>query len=186
MKKKYLFLTLLIVALVMFSSIGSALAYFSTYTTASGGYPVIIDNNPTIKEKYKSGQKFVTISNVGDGPIFVRAKAIATAGVTLTYSEEEGSNLWTNNNLSNSTSGADYYYYTKTLEGKTEQTVDSTSQLIVTITFPSTPSNGAQSFKEGDEVNVVVLFESVPAIFLENGEPDFATAWTVGPVTIIE
>ena len=183
MKKKYFVLMLLIAALVFSASIGGALAYFSTYTTAKGGYPVKLDNNPEPAEWYKEGLKHLTIENKGDGPIFVRAKAIATDGVVLTYQEE--SENWTTDNLGGST-GAGYYYYSKALEGKDATTGKVTSELLIKITFPKQPKiDGQTEFEIGDEMNVLVLFESVPAVYNSDGTEAFELAWTTGPVTVV-
>ncbi len=183
MKKKYFVLMLVIAALVLSASIGGALAYFSTYTTALGGYPVKLDNNPKPEEWYKEGLKHLTIENTGDGPIFVRAKAIATDGVTLTYTESEN---WTDNNLSGSTEGAGYYYYSKALEGKDAEAGKVTSELLITLTFPKQSKIEGKEFEIGDEMNVLVLFESVPAVYKSDGTEDFALAWTTGPVTVVK
>lgn len=183
MKKKYFVLMLLIAALVFSASIGGALAYFSTYTTAKGGYPVILDNNPEPKEEYENGVKSLTIENKGDGPIFVRAKAIATEGVNLTYQPGEN---WTSENLGGST-GTGYYYYSKALENKdATAALKTTTALNITITFPAHPVTDENAqFAIGDEMNVLVLFESVPAVYNSDGTEAFELAWTTGPVTVV-
>ena len=185
MKKKYFVLMLLIAALVFSTSIGGALAYFSTYTTALGGYPIKLDNNPKPEEWYKEGLKHLTIANTGDGPIFVRAKAIATNGVNV-LPNYELSEYWTAENLSDSADGVGYYYYSKALEGKDAETGKETSELLITITFPKQPViDGKTEFEIGDEMNVLVLFESVPAVFNPDGTEAFELAWTTGPVTVV-
>jgi hypothetical protein len=185
-KKKYVALLIVIAALVFSASIGGALAYFSTYTTAMGGYPVALDNNPTPEEWYKDGLKHLTIKNTGDGPIFVRAKAVVTDGVTPEYQESAN---WTVNNLSGADDGAGYYYYGKALEGKNAETEAEkiTSELLIKITFPTQPKiEGKTKYEIGDEMNVLVLFESVPAMYKADGTEDFALAWTTGPVTVVK
>ena len=187
MKKKYVALLIVIAALVFSASIGGALAYFSTYTTAMGGYPVALDNNPTPEEWYsKDGLKHLTIKNTGDGPIFVRAKAVVTDGVTPEYQESAN---WTVNNLSGADDGAGYYYYGKALEGKNAETEAEkiTSELLIKITFPTQPKiEGKTKYEIGDEMNVLVLFESVPAMYKADGTEDFELAWTTGPVTVVK
>ena len=188
MKKKYIVLLIVIAALVFSASIGGALAYFSTYTTAMGGYPVALDNNPTPEEWYsKDGLKHLIIKNTGDGPIFVRAKAVVTDGVGATPNYQESAN-WTDKNLGGA-DGVGYYYYTKALEGKNAETEAETitSELLITITFPKQPKiDGKTEFVKGDEMNVLVLFESVPAMYKADGTEDFELAWTTGPVTVVK
>lgn len=187
MKKKYIVLLIVIAALVFSASIGGALAYFSTYTTAMGGYPVALDNNPEPEEWYKDGLKHLTIKNTGDGPIFVRAKAVVTDGVGVTPEYQTSAN-WTGENLGGQ-DGAGYYYYSKALEGKDAETEAEkiTSELLITITFPKQPKiEGKTEFEKGDEMNVLVLFESVPAMYKADGTEDFALAWTTGPVTVVK
>lgn len=188
MKKKYVALLIVIAALVFSASIGGTLAYFSTYTTAMGGYPVALDNNPTPEEWYsKDGLKHLIIENTGDGPIFVRAKAVVTDGVGATPNYQESAN-WTGENLGGP-DGAGYYYYSKALEGKDAETEaeKKTSELKITISFPTQPKiEGKTKYEIGDEMNVLVLFESVPAMYKVDGTEDFALAWTTGPVTVVK
>ena len=82
MKKRTLLLAVLAVILVMSSSIGSAVAYFTTYAKARGGYVIHLGGKTEITEEWLQGEKVVRITNVpasendkGKYPVFVRARA---------------------------------------------------------------------------------------------------------------
>ena len=167
MKKKQIVLAVLAVVLVLSSSIGIALAYFTDTDADIGEMPVAIDNRTDIKETVEGNIKTIQIQNTGDGPVFVRFKVIATPGVGLAYS---GTN-WDETAPEGTDSSYLYYNVEVPAGGQTED-------LTVTITFPT-------DGKKGDEVNVTVLYESVPAVYLTNGNPDFATAWQGDPITIV-
>ena len=78
MNKRRLLLALLAVIMVLSVSIGSALAYFSTYTVAEGKKPIKVVPDTTIDEKVANEtQKEVTVTNAGNAPCFVRATAFA-------------------------------------------------------------------------------------------------------------
>ena len=84
MNKRRLLLALLAVIMVLSVSIGPALAYFSTYTVAEGKKPIKVVPDTTINEDVASETlKSVTVTNAGNAPCFVRAKAFAPTGVTL-------------------------------------------------------------------------------------------------------
>ena len=81
--------------------------------------------------------------------------------------------------------GQDVYRYLKTLEkgeetGRTGETWND-GKLTFDLTIPK-----GEDVKEGDEVNVVIIYESVPAVFKDDGSPDLDTAWSIGKVTVIQ
>lgn len=168
MKKKQIVLAVLAVVLVLSSSVGIALAYFTDTDADIGEMPVAIDNRTDIKETVEGNIKTIQIQNTGDGPVFVRFKVIATPGVGV---DPNGGENWSKEAPEGTDSSYLYYNVEVPAGGQTDE-------LTVTITFPT-------DGKKGDEVNVTVLYESVPAIYLTNGNPDFATAWQGDPITIV-
>lgn len=149
-------MALLAVALVLGGSIGSALAYFTTYARASGGYTIHLGARTEIEEQVSNWTKHVTIT-VEDGsePVFVRVKAFAGSQYTLTYSDENGS--WT--------PGADgYYYYAEPVSGG-----GSTGELLIQI--------GNVPEKDVDSFHVAVVYETTPALYDGSGTP--YGDWTV-------
>jgi len=143
MKKSVKLLGIAAVVLVLVASLGSAISYFTTYAEARGGK--IFKLNTTIEEEVYDWTKHVVISsNPESTPVYVRAKAFAPAQYPLDYKSAVDGD-WV--------PGDDgYWYYTKVL-----QNGSSTTELLVHISdIPEEP-------KDGDEFNVVVIYESTYA-----------------------
>ena len=166
MKRSKWLLALLAAALVISAGAGTAYAYFTTYVTAKGGYVLHLSGGTEIEEKVSSWTKHVTIrSKEGSAPVFVRVKAFAAEPLTLDISGE---------NWQKGTD--DYWCYEKPLEGGS---ATSDELLIALLGVPE----GAQP---GEDFNVAVVYETVPAVFTEDGRPDLAKAWADGPVTVLK
>lgn len=149
MKHKFLIPAALVLSLILGASVGSAMAYFTTYASAEGGYTIALPGSKTdVDENFSGWQKRVVISSAeGSMPVFVRAQAFSGSAYTLTYSGEG----WT--------PGSDgYYYYTPILEGGAE-----TAELLVNI------GNVPQDVKPGDSFNVIVVYETTPVLYDEAG-----------------
>ena len=157
MKLKKLLLPLLAAVLVLSAAVPSAMAYFTTYTRAKGGYTIRLSRTTTITEEYGDWQKSVTIQNTEGGAVFVRARAYIgeASGIQLGYSGEG----W-----SGSADGW-YYYYPAVIAGA------SSKPLLVSI------SNYPKSPDEGENFNVIVVYESTPAKYKADGSPD--PDWTM-------
>lgn len=126
-----------------------ALAYFSTYATATGGIPISVGTTTTtIDDDVKNMVKSISITNTGKSPCFVRVKVYAPDQIKLSFSPVESGD-WTDE-------GNGYWYYTKVLaaEGKT-------SVLEVTI-----DPNGYT-----DNFDVIVVEEHSIVQYDENGDP---------------
>ena len=170
MKKRTLLLAVLAVLLVLNSGIGSAVAYFTTYAKARGGY-VILGGKTEIEEKWDQGQKIVRIENIarteadnGKYPVFVRVRAFADSSLTLSYSSEPAG-AWKQN--------GDYWDYQSVLYAGQKS-----SPLNIAVV-----TKDGQKFKVGDTADVIVVYESVPAMFKADGSPDLDTAWATGEIT---
>jgi hypothetical protein len=147
MKRNTFFLTAAAILLVLGVSIGSTMAYFSTYTTAQGGKVIHLGAATEIEEAFDSWTKRVTVtSDENSQPVYVRAIAYAGSQYELTY---EGTG-WSR--------GDDgYYYYGNALEGGA-----STEELLVHI---GNVPDDAEAF------DVVVIYETTPVLYDENGNP---------------
>lgn len=151
MKKRTIFLAAMAVMLVLSATIGSAMAYFTTNASAVGSYALTLGNSSEVNETFGAWTKNVTVTNTGDAPIYVRARAFAGDDYTLLY---EGDS-WT--------PGADgYYYYNSVLEGSAD-----TEALKVVISGGLT-AEGANP-AEGDAFNVAVVYETAPVQYNESG-----------------
>jgi len=181
MKKRTLILAFLAVLLVLSSSIGSAIAYFTTYATARGGYVIHLGGKTEIKERIVNNSKIISIRNnpekpedAGKYPVFVRVKAFADSDGVLDVSsnalypgnpdalwEQDGENCWR---------------YRKAIYAGEE-------------TEPAFTIDVSSSRKLKPEetmiLDVIVVYESVPAVFKADGSPDLATAWETGDIKVI-
>lgn len=156
MKKRSIVIAVLAVVLVLGGNIGSALAYFTTYAKASGGYTIHLGAQTEIEERVSNWTKHVTVT-VEDGsePVYVRVKAFAGSQYALTYSDENG----------NWTLGDDgYYYYALPVSGG-----GSTEELLIQI--GNVPEEDVDSF------HVAVVYETTPVLYDSNGAP--YGDWTV-------
>lgn len=175
MKKKNVILTAvsaLAAGMALTATVGSAWAYFTTYTSASGGYVLELEHEAEIVETYSEHTKHLSVSNEGAGPVYVRARAFSGSQYGLTYSGDG----W-------QAGGDGYYYYNAIVPGTSTAedgtvTTSRTSQLDITIRFP-------EDAEEGDDCNVVVIYESLPVQYDENGNAlaPQAADWTAQVVT---
>lgn len=146
-RKKSLFIGAAALALTV--SVGSTLAYFTTYVTAAGGASITLrPTTTTITEREPSNwTKYVTVGNDGDVDCYIRVKAIVgdTFTATPNYS---GSEKWSPN--------ADGYYYYRDVVpagGKAEE-------LDIKIELPE---------GQKDDFNVIVIQECAPVLYGEDG-----------------
>ena len=107
LNKKTLCLTAAALTLTAGLSVGSAMAYFTTYVTAQGGQELSLGFTEVIPdEEVSDWTKHIKIENTGDYECYVRVKVFAGSQYQegLVYSDESGK--WT--------PGDDGYYYYKT------------------------------------------------------------------------
>ena len=104
LNKKTLCLTAAALTLTAGLSVGSAMAYFTTYVTAQGGQELSLGFTEVIPdEEVSDWTKHIKIENTGDYECYVRVKVFAGSQYQegLVYSDESGK--WT--------PGDDGYYY---------------------------------------------------------------------------
>lgn len=148
--KKPLIMAAATLALTGTLAVGSAMAYFTTYSTAGGGVTMNMGFTETIpNEEVDENGKHITITNTGDYDCFVRVKAFAP--VELTYNTPDGG--WTDG-------GDGYWYYDEVLPaGET-----TSHELNITYKFPS-------GDEKPEEFNIVVIEECTPVLYQEDGTP---------------
>ena len=153
MKTRKIILPALAVILVIGLAVGTAIAYFTAHTEATGGVPVALGAKTEIEESIKDLDKVITISNKGPESVWVRAKAYSA--YELTYKGEG----W-------SEGEDDFYVYGDIVEAG--QTADT---LTVSITAPTDEVT--------EEFNVIVIYECTKVMYDENGDledPDWSLA----------
>lgn len=152
MKCKNILLSAAAGMLILSAGAGSTWAYFTTYTEARGGYPIQLGSQSRVEEEVGEWTKHVTVSNDENSsqPVYIRVKAFSGSQYALTYSS---SGAWS--------PGEDgYYYYSGIVEpGGTTEVLD--------IKIEGVPADA----KEGDSFNVVVIYESTPVCYQEDGIP---------------
>ena len=166
MSKKTIGLLMVSLLLVLSIGVGSALAYFTTYTVASGSQKLELNFSKTdINETVEPGKKVLWVENAESADCFVRVKVIVAEQFQdkLQFAEPDNAGKWT--------PGDDgYYYYDEVLASG-----EKTSELIVLLTDISSIAT--------DDFNVIVIQESTPVLYDENGEPDFN--WSVKAETVV-
>ncbi len=159
MKKKRYYpavLTLTAVLMVAGAGIGKAWAYFTTFSEAAGGYTIHLGDRTEFTEEFSNQTKHLVVTSDADSdPIYVRAKAFSGSPYPLTYSGDG----WT-------LGADDYYYYGSIVNGG-----ESTKALDIRIDH--IPVDGEKA--EKDYFNVVVIYESTPVKYHEDGK-----AYTIG------
>ena len=153
MKKKNMILAALACVMVLGATLGSALAYFTTYVSARGGVTIEFGGQTEIHEDPPTEMtKHVVITAKEDSdPVWVRARGYAPDGFTLDYSGEG----WTYN------AEEDFAYYAEPIsKGGRTKTLD------VHFNIPED-----YELKEGTEFNIVVIYEATP--YIEGQAPDW-------------
>ena len=156
MKKKYLktiCLAAVVLTLVGGIAVENAMAYFTTYVTAKGGYTMELGFTRTeIEEEVEYGKKIITLTNTGDYDCYARLKAL-TGDVykeSLLYSEPSGAGKWT-------PGSEGYYYYSDIVVPS-----GVTTELEVKFAFPEG--------KKPTNFNVIIIQECTPVLYDEYGK----------------
>ena len=135
-------------------TVGSAMAYFTTHTTAKGAVPLNIGFTETdIEEDVDSAGKHIVIKNIGDYDCFVRVKAFSV--IDVNYESFGG---WKDG-------GDGYWYYEAVLSAG-----GSTEELLVTFEYPKNTEED-----KTEEFNIIVVQECTPVVFDVDGNavPDW-------------
>lgn len=148
--KKPLIMAAAALALTGTLAVGSAMAYFTTYSTAGGGVKMNMGFTETVPyEKVDEKGKHVTIKNTGDYDCFVRVKAFAPMELTYTADPDK----WEAKNDG-------YWHYKEVLPAKKS----TTPELNISYTFPSGDD-------KPEEFNIVVIQECTPVLYDKDGNP---------------
>ena len=141
----------------------SAIAYFTTYLTASGGHPITYTvTEPQPEEVFDQGHKIVTAKNTGTVDCYVRIRVFAGSQFVLTYPEGTHDG-WVEN--------GGYWEYTEVVPAGGE-----TTPLRIEITRPE----GLE-----DDYDVTVVQECTPVTWQPDGTPN-APDWAFGKEAAVE
>lgn len=153
-------LTLTAAVLAGSLSVGTALAYFTTYTSATGSAVLNLGFTSTeIKETVVDWTKHIVVENTGDYDCYVRVKIFAGDKYKDQLAIKDASGKWTKGE-------DDYYYYSDILT--TTEAGKLTSELLVEIDHAGLE----------EDFNVVVVQEYSPVLYDEAGNPYYD--WTLG------
>lgn len=138
-------------------SIGSTMAYFTTYATASGGAQISLGSTTiTPQDDVVAMEKRIAVENTGDFDCFVRVKVLAgekyQEGLEF-IPDKEG--FWSE--------GEDGYYYYSQIVPATDS--EDKKKNGVSTTF----SVKINDMGSEDDFNVIVIQECTPVIYDENG-----------------
>lgn len=150
--KKNLCLTAAAAVLTASLSVGSAMAYFTTYATADGGVEVNLrPTTVTPGDEVSNWTKHVSVQNTGDIECYVRVRAFAGDKYQsgLVYSYESGK--WT--------PGADGFYYYSDIVQPGEDTEQ------IHINFKNVAG------EEDTVFNIIVVQECTSVLYDEDGNP---------------
>lgn len=135
-------------------AVGSALAYFTAYVTASGSGTVSLGVPDTdLQEEVVDQAKWVTIKNIGSYDCYVRVRAFSGAETSLKY-EDQKDGTQSGGTWSMGEDG--YWYYNAILPAG-----ETTGTLKIGITLP----------EAADSANVIVVQECTPVLYQEDGTP---------------
>ena len=150
-------IAILAFALVAGSGIGTAWAYFTSFATAKGSYTLKFGDEAEIEEDVVEGKKEVVISVSEDSqPVFIRVKGFCGDEYSLAYDSESG----------NWTEGKDgFWYYDSPVEAKGK-----TNKLIIHILDKEGKKIDASKVPDGTKFNVIVVYETTPAVYSEDGK----------------
>lgn len=132
-------------------SVGSAMAYFTTYATTSGGATISLGSTTIIPNEEVVGmEKRISVENTGDYECFVRAKVFAgdkyQDGLVFTPDEAGTWSL-----------GEDGYYYC--------------SAVIPAGGSSETFRVKIDTMDSEDDFNIIVVQECTAVLYDENGNP---------------
>lgn len=150
--KRPFFLAAAALILVGTLTVESAMAYFTTYSSAKGSVQMHMGFTETEPhEEVDRNGKHVTIKNIGDYDCFVRVKAFAPSEITLTYQPEDSG--WTEGENG-------FWYYDEILPaGEKTKT-----KLNIGYTFPNVEDEDSP-----ESFNIVVIQECTPVLYKADG-----------------
>ena len=166
-------IALLAIMVLVVSSIGVTVAYFSAETRAQGSAKLSLQGQTTIDEGDKDTEKNVTIQNVGESDVIVRVAFFGPGGLT------EGLKIAASGDWVDGGDG--FYYYKQVLKAGEDGNGDKTAAntLVGTVTLSE-----KEAAEFGTDFTVTVVQECSTIVY-ENGVAKAVAGWKL-PFTITE
>ncbi len=169
MRKSKILMTALALASVLVLTVGTAMAYFTDHTSASGSTPITLGSKttivePTVEVNETEAEKTIVVSNEGPESCYVRVKAFWGSELDVVMVKDA---YWTE-------APAGTYTYSEILAAG-----EDTSAHPLKLTISGLP----ETANEGDTLNVVVVYESTKVTYDENGDPE-APNWEMATVVV--
>lgn len=145
------------------AAVKRAMAYFTTYVAAEGGYQLDLGFSVTVpSEDVIDWAKHIKIQNTGENACYVRVKVFAGSRYKLTYTDQTGGKWLKGKD--------DYYYWTEILspmntKDEGGEFLDRTGELWAIIDQGTVESTQDQQ----QSINVIVVQECTPVPYDENG-----------------
>lgn len=153
MKKTKYFLASLAAVMILTAGVGQAMAYFTTYTEVKGLKVVRIGDETEIREEFADWTKELTIRNEeGSQPVYVRAKVFVPDTLTIECPYEGSDPGW------GQKSDDDYYYYSEAIAA-------GEAAGVLKVHISDIPADAVK----GDTFHVIVVYESTPVLYHEDG-----------------
>lgn len=152
-KRKIFWLAVGLLMVIGATHIQGAMAYFTTYVAAAGGYPITLGSKVTIKEDVEDMKKHIQLINTGQEDCYVRVKVFYSNEIKVGYvsaMDEQNQPYW-------KLEEDEYWYYKEILPIGAE-----TPELVVTMEVPK---------ELKDSFNVVVVQECTSVLYREDGTP---------------
>lgn len=157
-------LTAAAVMMVMSAAMGTAWAYFTTYTMARGGVVLHMGHEEKVKEKYSNWQKTLNIESTADSrPVYIRAHAFCTEDYDIEYT----GNHW----MTVEVDGKPWAYYAPDSETLAPGTDLASAGDELKVTIKNVPTKTEDGVKDGDTFNVIVVYETTEVQYDESGAP---------------
>lgn len=151
-RKTNMWLAALAFVLVLGAGAGKAAAYFTSYATTDGTYPVTIKETTKITETFSNWTKHLRITaDETSGPVYVRARAFHSDAYGVEYSDP--AEKWEYR--------SDGFYYYKDILYAGEQTEE------LTVKITGVPEDIEDPLAFG----VAVIYEATPVRYRADGTP---------------
>ena len=157
-------IALLAVMLLIISSVGATVAYFSDTDKAEGAAALNLKGETKIEEGDKDFKQIV-ITNTGKADLLVRVKLFGADEKVVTVSVPDG---W-------AAGDGGWYYYRTILPGNQETQATTGEPIEVKLREDLTPKQIAEL---GDAFDVTVVHEATPIVY-DNGKLVLPTGWTL-------